>query len=186
MTGGDDCSDTNSLTQPLVGENPTYMDRCMGTHVQEKSYHKFTNPLYARTAAQPTPARDIATYSYPRMRSHLFPSVYLPGDDSPLSASLSGTPSHTPPTLPPANGHTPPSQQAGSESDSVHYEQQQPPITDGAGTTSQNIFRDSHNYVIIREPQNTEHGQDPKIRQSAPNTATSEGREETSEPPPSP
>ena len=178
----------------------------MGTHVQQnnKNYHQFSNPLYTDRPAQPTPPRDIPTYSYPRVRSYLVPSVYLPGDDSPLSASLSGTPSHQPashspaiqppPSHPPANqppanhpppshppASPPPSQQSGSETSSVQHEQQ-PLLSDSTGTTSHDMGRDSQNYARIELRYIT----DPQLlRQSAADMTTSEGGGGTSEPSPS-
>lgn len=85
-----------------------YMEHHMGSHVLQDTpdYHRFSNPIYQDTSpteppeseARPTARRHTAsnTYSYPRVCSHLVSSVYLPGDESPLSSSLSTTPNHQP------------------------------------------------------------------------------------------
>ena len=106
----------------------------MGSHTHSKDYHKFTNPLYTHFTGTPqeggqnitgppgagsqqnTVAGDASaiSYAYPRVQSHLFNSVYLPGDDSP-SASLLEAPGHLDPSPSP-----PPGQLADSLSQ--HYE----------------------------------------------------------------
>ena len=91
--------DVHPLVQPLIGENPMYVDHAMGTHAAHQNgreYHQFTNPLYGlvrSTQSLSSPTRSAAPssplYAYPTRRGHLLASVYLPGDDSPLTGSLS-------------------------------------------------------------------------------------------------
>ena len=76
-----------------------YVDHAMGTHAAQQNgreYHQFTNPLYGlvrSTQSLSSPSRPATSssplYAYPTRRGHLLASVYLPGDDSPLTGSLS-------------------------------------------------------------------------------------------------
>ena len=117
--------DVHPLVQPLIGENPMYVDHAMGTHSAQQNgqeYHQFTNPLYrlvrstqqrASSSARPPSPSSSPLYAYPEWRGHLLASVYLPGDDSPLTGSLS-------------------SQQpciASSPSSGQHYEEQHQPAS---------------------------------------------------------
>ena len=102
-----------------------YIDNCMGSHVQLESrdYHQFTNPLY-RVSSGPTSAEDRHStagrsspiYAYPRLQGCRLASVYLPGDSSPPTGSLSSqrqTPAASTARLP-----------ADYENSEQHYEQQ--------------------------------------------------------------
>jgi hypothetical protein len=105
----DRAEDAHPLVEPLIGENPMYMDHAMGTHVEQqptRDYHQFSNPLYALSStSQAGPAGAMSSsplYAYPSTRqSRLLASVYLPGDNSPLTGSLSsqgllgGSPCHS-------------------------------------------------------------------------------------------
>ena len=84
---------TDTLMEPLVGENPTYMNNSTGCHVMQanSNYHKFDNPLYFSheydTNFESALSSAGATYAYPRMVS----AVYLLGDATSLSESLPGS-----------------------------------------------------------------------------------------------
>ena len=86
--------DSQSLVQPLVGENPVYMDRARGSHTDQltrtQDYHQFANPLYnIHRGAPPQRSRtESPAYAYPSNSAHLVSSVYLPGDSSPQNGSL--------------------------------------------------------------------------------------------------
>lgn len=93
-----------------------YVGHAMGTHTAQQNgqeYHQFTNPLYGlvHSPRSPTGASSSSSplYAYPTRHSHLLASVYLPGDESPLTASLSSQ----------NNGFS-------SPSSGQHYEQQPP------------------------------------------------------------
>ena len=75
------------------------MDQVMGSHILERSNdsHQFVNPLYhnhSHEAELPSRGQQqdtSSTHTYSSIDQHDMPSVYLPGDNSPLSASLSST-----------------------------------------------------------------------------------------------
>ena len=113
MTALISVDESHSLAEPLIGENPTYMVHAVGTHANQngsREYHQFSNPLYSLhgdtetsalspiySLAGPPTSSSSHRYDYPDRRSYLVESVYLPGDDSPLTGSFSSHPA-SPPT----------------------------------------------------------------------------------------
>ena len=169
---------SQSLVQSLVGENPTYMEHCHGSFQMLNScdYHDFSNPLYQdmsceeAVAAEPSlrRCRSSPAYSYPRTRncvSHLVSSVYLPGDNSPLSGSLSSTHAEQQERLGQqqgsaglgmCNGGTGEENPAGLQRGSVHYEF----CTGDGGNVQQASAEQAANDCSVQFPSSVVQGRD--------------------------